>query len=229
MNDKADELEQMENKNSQLKLENLTQRREIEALKYRAIFSSLYYTQVEREVEQEKSKFEERLGSQIQDLSNEVEKYKNKSQNFDSKINDLHSELDRYQNILKSIFSMVNFHSNYHGQTTSNFENRHLLNQKLNCEFDISKNDRIYDHFLALVAPEAKIRIEKIANTGEFPTHRAGQFCTVNTVIFGQTLDMDARKSPQGLLLSFSRHNPARICKNSFGQINHLSKPLNKL
>ena len=227
LNDKDEEVQELENQNSQLNLDNLTQKRKIGALEEKA---SLSYTssQVEREVEQEKSKFEKQVASQIEDFSKEVEKYKNKTQKSDSKINELQSELNRYQNILTSLFSMVTSHSNYHGQTTHNFQNRHLPNQKLNCQFDISKNDRIYDHFLSLVAPEAKIRIQKIADTGEFETYRQGQFCTVNTVIFGQTLDMDARKSPQGLLLSFSKHNPARIHKNSYGQINHLSA-LNKL
>ena len=202
---KDEEIQQLKNKNSKLN-------------HFIVLFTIYYYTssQVKRELEQEKSEFTVRLQKIF-------EKYKNKSQKSDSKINELQSELNRYQNILTSIFSMVNFHSNYYGQTTSNFENRHLPNQKLTCEFDISKNDRIYDHFLSLFAPEAKIRIQKIADTGEFETNRSGQFCTVNTVIFGKTLDMDARKSPQGLLLSFSKHNPARIHKNSYGQINHLS------
>ena len=222
--EKDDELEKEKNLHSLLKIENSAQQSQIKTLEERPTFDYTN-TQVERDQQEISDQ-----ASQIERLSGELEKnkkisehYKNLYQNSVTKCNYLDAELDRAFKILKKLFSMLTSDSNYFGQTTLNFQNRHLPNPNLICEFEISEKDQIFKQFLSLVGPEAKIRMDKICKTGEFIVNRSGQTCSVNTVIFGKTLDMDARKSNVGLSLCFTNHNPVRMHKNHSGKINHLS------
>ena len=213
---------------------------EIKSLEQRAGFSYTY-SQLQRD-QQEKSTLEIQVEDQARDnqaLSDEIKRYcilsiyliskilryKKMSENLNSKFKNIHSELNRYREILNIIFSLVNSDPNYYGQTTPFFEYRHLANPEIceYCEFEISPNDRVYKDFLNLVGPEAKIRIEEIAEKGEFKTW-SGKYSTVNTVIFGQTLDMDVKKSQSGLSFCFTKHNPARMHKDHRGKFNHFSK-----
>ena len=222
--EKDEELEKEKNLHSLLKIEYSAQQSQIKTLEQRPTFDYTY-TQVERDQQEISDQ-----ACQIERLSGEVEKnkkffeyYKNLFENSVKKGHDRDLELNRAFKILRNVFSMLTSDSNYYGQTTLNFQNRHLPNPNLICKFEISQKDRIYKQFLSLVGPEAKIRMENICKTGEFEVNRSGQTCSVNTVIFGKTLDMDARKSDEGLSLCFTNHNPVRMHKNHSGKINHLS------
>ena len=227
--DKTQELEQEKEQHSRLKIENSSQRRnflsDIKRLEQSPALSYTY-SQVERD-QQEKSNLQNQLedqAGQIRAMADELEEYKKISENSVAKFNKQNSELDRYHKILVSLFSLINCDSNYYDQTTPFFESRHLLNRNLNCEFEISATDRIYKDFLNLVGPEARIRIKEIVEKGEFSVNKAGKTCDVNTVIFGKTLDMDARKSSTGLSLCFTEHKPSRLHKNHREKINHYGK-----
>lgn len=226
--EKDKELEQAKNRNSELGFEISSQRTNFQSQIRRSEQSQNFnytHSQVERDQQEIINQ-----ANQIQDLSDELENYKTKSEHYKNlyeksikKCDTQDAELDRAFKILTSVISLLNSDPNYNGQTTLNFQNRHLPNPKLKCEFEISCNDRIYKHFLSLVGAEAKIRMEKIVQTGKFPTTRPGISCNVNTVIFGKTLDMDARKSDVGLSLCFTSHNPVRMHKNHAGKFNHLT------
>ena len=210
--------------NTQLRTDLSAQTSTIELLEQTASFP---YTlsQVERD-QQEKSILEthvEHLSAQNQALSHEVKKYEKMSEDSISKFKNNESELNRYQEILNSMVSLFNSDSNYYGQTTPFFENRHLAERNLPLKFEISEHDRIFKHFLNLVGSEAKIRMEEIAEKGEFKTW-SGKYSPVNTVIFGQTLDMDVKKSQSGLSFCFTKHNPARMHQDHRGKFNHFSK-----
>ena len=221
--EKKKDTQQLIKVNSQLRTDLSAQTSTIELLEQTASFP---YTlsQVERD-QQENSILEtkvEHLSAQNQALSHEVKKCEKMLEDSISKFKNIESELNRYQEILNSIFSLFNSDSKYYGQTTPFFENRHLAERNLPLKFEISEHDRIFKHFLNLVGSEAKIRMEEIAVKGEFKTWSGNSF--VNNVIFGQTLDMDVKKSQSGLSFCFTKHNPARMHKDYRGKFNHFSK-----
>ena len=134
-------------------------------------------------------------------------------------------QLSRTGEIFVRFLELHNNHSNYSDQSTPNFQSRHLVNPSSTCEFEIAKNDELCIKILSQFGTQAKVRCEQIFNRGYFEsfTVRRTVRSSVNTVVFGNSLDLDIRQATTGYLFSFKLHNPQRMVRDQTGKINHMT------
>lgn len=159
---------------------------------------------------------------QIEELKFQVNKSEKLIEDFAQKEKAMEEQLSRTVENFVCLLELHNNDSNYFGQATHNFRSRHLVKPSSTCRFQIAKNDELCMKVLSQFGTQAKMRCEQIFICGNFETSTGRS--PVNTVVFGNSLDLDIRQAPTGYLFSFKLHNPQRMVRDiDTGKIYHLT------
>lgn len=225
------ELAEKDEKNASLENELAVRKRRSESSRYQKLQQISDAQRDQNHIKKLQSDYEllqdqiEDYDIRIQELQSRVKKSEKIIEDNFQKEKAMKEQLSRTIEIFVRFLELHNNHSNYSDQATQNFRSRHLVNPSSLCEFEIAKNDELCLKVLSQFGTQAKERCEQIFNRGYFEAYtvRRTVRSSVNTVVFGNSLDLDIRQATTGYLFSFKLHNPQRMVRDQTGKINHMT------